>query len=203
MKISRDNQHQRGSQYVEKSGHGQITVLLDRPFQTKLDKRRTAKFTRTAESMLRDVIELKQVALWHVCKIRIDQACEAAAEGMARQPKAPRIISIRRDQIFIRHSSRAHNITADFASTILRIIVVRSGIASNEWWNVPRTEFQRMQAIRACVAATVRRDLKEPVAPVERFHEERVTFRWRRYLLLTYHLLQNNYSYSPFVYELI
>ena len=32
-----------------------------------------------------------------------------------------------------------------------------------------------MQAIRACVAATVRRDLKEPV-----------TFRWRRFLLLTY-----------------
>ena len=43
-----------------------------------------------------------------------------------------------------------------------------------------------MQAIRACVAATVRRDLKEPVAPVERSHEERVTFRWRRFLLLTY-----------------
>ena len=45
---------------------------------------------------------------------------------------------------------------------------------------------QRMQAIRACVAATVRRDLKEPVAPVERSHEERITFRWRRFLLLTY-----------------
>ena len=43
-----------------------------------------------------------------------------------------------------------------------------------------------MQAIRACVAATVRRDLKEPIAPVERSHEERVTFRWRRILLLTY-----------------
>ena len=43
-----------------------------------------------------------------------------------------------------------------------------------------------MQAIRACVAATVRRDLKEPVAPVEGSHEERVTFRWRRFLLLTY-----------------
>ena len=43
-----------------------------------------------------------------------------------------------------------------------------------------------MQAIRACVAATVRRDQKEPVAPVETSHEERVTFRWRRFLLLTY-----------------
>ena len=43
-----------------------------------------------------------------------------------------------------------------------------------------------MQAIRACVAATVRRDLREPLAPVERSHEESVTFRWRRFLLLTY-----------------
>ena len=43
-----------------------------------------------------------------------------------------------------------------------------------------------MQASRACVAATVRRDLKEPVAPVERSHEEGVAFRWRRFLLLTY-----------------
>ena len=43
-----------------------------------------------------------------------------------------------------------------------------------------------MRAIRACVAATVRRDLKEPVAPVERSHEERITFRWRRFLLLTH-----------------
>ena len=43
-----------------------------------------------------------------------------------------------------------------------------------------------MQAIRACVAAIVRRDLKEPVVPVERSHEERATFRWRRFLFLTY-----------------
>ena len=46
-----------------------------------------------------------------------------------------------------------------------------------------------MQAIRACVAATVRRDLKEPLAPVERSHEERVTLRWRRFLLLAYLML--------------
>ena len=49
-----------------------------------------------------------------------------------------------------------------------------------------KNSVQRMQAIRACVAATVRRDLKEPVAQVERSHEERVTFRWRRFPLLTY-----------------
>ena len=41
--------------------------------------------------MSRDVIELKQAALWHGGKILIDQASEAAAEGMVRQPKAPQI----------------------------------------------------------------------------------------------------------------
>ena len=51
-----------------------------------------------------------------------------------------------------------------------------------------------MQAIRACVAATVRRDLKEPVAPVERSHEERVTFRWRRFLLLTFLALRRKFA---------
>ena len=61
------------------------------PFQMKPDRRRTNKFTSTAGPMLRDVIELKQAALWHGGKIRIDQACEAAAEGMVRQPKALRI----------------------------------------------------------------------------------------------------------------
>ena len=43
-----------------------------------------------------------------------------------------------------------------------------------------------MHAIRACVAATVLRDLKEPVAPIERSCEERVTFPWNRFLLLTF-----------------
>ena len=46
---------------------------------------------------------------------------------------------------------------------------------------------QRMQAIRACAAATVRPRLERASGvPVERSHEERVTFRWRRFLLLTY-----------------
>ena len=42
-----------------------------------------------------------------------------------------------------------------------------------------------MQAIRACVAATVRRDLEESTISVGS-HEERVTFRWRRFLLNTH-----------------
>ena len=61
------------------------------PFKTKRDRRRTTELTSTTGSMLRDVIELKQAALWHGGKIRIDQACEAAAESMVRQPKALRI----------------------------------------------------------------------------------------------------------------
>ena len=61
------------------------------PFQAKLNKRHATKFTSTAGPMFRDVIELKQAALWHGGKIRIDQACEVAAEGMVRQPKASRI----------------------------------------------------------------------------------------------------------------
>ena len=43
-----------------------------------------------------------------------------------------------------------------------------------------------MQATRACVAATVRRDLGGPVASIEKSRKERVNFRWRRFLLLTY-----------------
>ena len=64
----------------------------------KPDRRRTTKLTSTAEPMVRDVIELKQAALWHGGKIRIDQACEAAAESMVRQPKTLRI-SFRSEEI--------------------------------------------------------------------------------------------------------
>ena len=39
------------------------------------------------------------------------------------------------------------------------------------------------QAIRSCVAATVRRDLRVAVTTTTRSREERVTFRWRRFLL--------------------
>ena len=60
-------------------------------FQARLNKRRATKVTIKAEPLSRDVIELKQAALWHGGKTRIDQACEAAAEGVARQPNASRI----------------------------------------------------------------------------------------------------------------
>ena len=49
------------------------------------------------------------------------------------------------------------------------------------WKNI----VHRMQATRACVAATVRRDLGGPVASIERSRKERVNYWWRRFLLLT------------------
>ena len=91
LKIGRHNHPQRSSQYVENQVMVKSPSCWIDPFQTKLDKRRTTKLTTTAEPMLRDVIELKQTALWHGGNIRIDQASKAAAEDMVRQPKAPRI----------------------------------------------------------------------------------------------------------------
>ena len=66
------------------------------PFQMKPDRRRTTNLTSTAGPMLRDVIELKQAALWHGSKIRIDQACEAAAEFGETTESTSNFISIRR-----------------------------------------------------------------------------------------------------------
>ena len=142
LKISRDNHPQRSSHYVENQVMVKSPSCWIDPFQAKLDKRRTTKLTSTAEAMSREVIELKQAALWHGGKIRIDQARKAAAEGMMRQPKVPRI-SFRSEEI--NSSSVKHQECATSSQTlpppIMRIIVVRSGIASNEWWNVSRTEF--------------------------------------------------------------
>ena len=90
-KICRDDHPQRSSQYVENQVMVKSPPCWIDPFQMKPDRRRTTKLTSTAESMLRDVIELKQAALWNGGKFRIDQACEAAAEGMVRQPEALRI----------------------------------------------------------------------------------------------------------------
>ena len=91
LKISCGDHPQRSPQYVENQVMVKSPSYWTDPFQAKLDKRRTTKITRTAEPLSRDVIELKQDALWHGGKIRIDQASAAAAEGMVRQPKVPRI----------------------------------------------------------------------------------------------------------------
>ena len=128
-KISRNNHPQRSSHYVENQVMVKSPSCWTDPFQAKLSKRRTTEITRTAEPLLRDVIELKQAALWHGGKIRIDQASEVAAEGMARQPKAPRI-SFRSEEVSsssVKHQQRA--ISSQTLHTIMRIIVVRSGIA--------------------------------------------------------------------------
>ena len=91
LKISRGDHPQRSSQYVENQVMVKSPSCWIDPFHAKLDKRRTTKITRTAGRFPRDVVEMKQAALWHGGKIRVDQASEAAAEGLARQPKVPRI----------------------------------------------------------------------------------------------------------------
>ena len=91
LKISRGGHPQRSSHHIENQLMVKSPSCWTDPFQAKLDKRRTTKITRTAEPLSRDVIELKQAALWHGGKVCIDQASEAAAEGMSRQPKARRI----------------------------------------------------------------------------------------------------------------
>ena len=109
LKISRGDHPQRISHYVENQVMVKSPSCWIDPFQAKLDKRRTTKITRTAEPLSRDVIELKHAALWHGGNIRVDQASEAAAEGMARQPKAPRISfrSERTSSSSVTHQERA------------------------------------------------------------------------------------------------
>ena len=96
---------------------------------------------------------------------------------MVRQPKALRISFQSEEARSLSGSHQEHTKslqTSHSASCVS--IVVRSGIASNEWWNVSENKSSTgCKRFRACVAATVRRDLKEPVAPVERSHEERLT----------------------------
>ena len=64
-KISRDNHPQRSSKYIENQVVVKSPSCWIDPFQLKPDRLRTTKLTSTAEPMLRDVIELKQAALWH------------------------------------------------------------------------------------------------------------------------------------------
>ena len=187
LKISRDSHPQRSSQYVENQ------VMVKSPscwidhFQTQFDNRRTTKLTRTAEPMLRDIIELKQAALWHGGNIRIDQASEAAAEDVVRQSKTHRI-SFRSEGT--RALSGTHLEHTKSPQTSHSVSCVSSSSAG-ELPQMSCGSCREQSSTDAsdssmCGGATVRRDLKEPVAPVERSHEERVTFRWRRFLLLTH-----------------
>ena len=65
LKISRDDHPQRSSQYVENQVIVKSPSCSIDPFQMKPDRRRTTNLSSSAEPMLRDVIELKQAALWH------------------------------------------------------------------------------------------------------------------------------------------
>ena len=138
-KISRDNHHQRSSEYVENQVMVKSPSCWIDPFQMKPDRRRTTKLTSTAGPMSRDVIELKQAALWHGGKIRIDQACEAAAAGMVRQPKALRI-SFRSEgtsSSSVTHQERSISSQTSHPPSCAAELPRMSG------GNVSRTEFNR------------------------------------------------------------
>ena len=150
------------------------------PSQMKPDRRRTTKLTSTAEPMLRDVIELKQAALWYGGKIRIDQACEAAAEGMVRQPKAPRI-SFRSEetrsltgthQEHTKSPQTSHSASCVSSPSAVELPQMSGGTCREQ----SSTDVSNSSMCGGNCASR----------PVERSHEERVTFRWRRFLLLTY-----------------
>ena len=104
---------------------------------------------------------------------------------MVRQPKALRI-SFRSEEVRALSGTHQEHTKSLQTSHLASCISSPSAVELPHMSGGTCREQSSTEAIRACVAATVRRDLKEPVAPVERSHEERVTFRWRRFLLVTY-----------------
>ena len=188
LNICRGDHPQRSSQYVENQVIVKSPSWWTDPFQARLDKRRTTERTRTEKPLLRDVIELKQAARWHGGKIRIDQASEAAAEGMMRQPKVPRI-SFRSE---INSSSVKHQ----ECSTSSQTLHPPSCASSSSAVELPHMSggngCKRFEHVwqQLCVAT------KEPVVPVERSHEERRP-SWLR-ASLTVDLLATGYVNSPY-----
>ena len=186
LKISRGNP-QRSSQYVESQVMVKSPSCWIDTFQTKLDKRRITQITRTAEPMLRDTIELKQAALWHGGTIRIDQGSEAAAEDMVRQPKTHRILFRTEGTRSLFGTHQEHTISPQTSHTPPCVssssaveLPQMSGGTCREQSSTDASDSSM------CGSNFVSRPERAPVAPVERSQEEMVTFRWRRFLLLTY-----------------
>ena len=82
-KSKRHDHHQCSYQYMEKITSCSSVCWTD-PFPVQNDQRRTTMVTTSVNSPSNDVIELKQVALWHGDRQRINRANEAAAEGIVR-----------------------------------------------------------------------------------------------------------------------
>ena len=155
-------------------------------FQAKLDKRLTTKITSTAGPLLRDVIELKQAALWHGGKIRIDQACEAAAEGMARQPKSPRI-SFRSEEVrALSGTHQEHTIspqTSHLASCTSSSFAVELPQMSG---GTCREQSSTDASDSSMCGSNCASRLDRASGSSQKTSRRMVTFRWRRFLLLTY-----------------
>ena len=130
--LDRCDHPQRSSHYIENQVVVKSPSCWTDPFQARLNRRRATKVTITAEPLSRDVIEVKQAAPWHGGKTRIDQASEAAAEGVARQPKASRI-PFRLERISsssVLHQERATSSQTSHPPSCA------SSSSSNEWRNV-------------------------------------------------------------------
>ena len=136
------------------------------------------KPTSTAGPMLRDVIELKQAALWHGGKIRIDQACEAAAEGMVRQPTALRI-SFRSQGT--RSLSGTHQEHTKSLQTLLSASCVSSSSAVELLQMSGRTCREQSSTDASdssmCGGNCASRPERTSRLQSKRSHEEKVTFR--------------------------
>ena len=82
-KSKRHDHHQRSSQCMENLTNHPPMCWID-PFPLQNVQRRPTKIAPAVEPISQDVIELKQVALWHGDRRCINQATEAAAEGVMK-----------------------------------------------------------------------------------------------------------------------
>ena len=87
QKSKRHDHHQRSSQYMENSTNHSLMCWID-SFSCANDQRRPTKIAPAVEPISQDVNELKQVAVWHGDRRCINQANEAAAEGVMTENRS-------------------------------------------------------------------------------------------------------------------
>ena len=155
------------------------------PFQMKPDRRRTTKITKTAEPMSRDVIELKQAPLWHGGKILIDQACEAAAEGMVRQPKALRI-SFRSEEVGALSGTHQEHTKSLQTSHLASCISSPSAVELSQMSGRTCREQNLTDASDSSMCGSNCASRPGRACSSSRKISRGKTFRWRPFLLLTY-----------------
>ena len=139
------------------------------PFLGESKQQRPTNVAPT-ELLSLDINELAQAALWHW-----EQRCIAQANGATAEAVVGPLPGFRSQfDHFAKPARTKFCVTTVHIQSTLRFV---------------RIQTRSMQAIRSCVVATVRRDLRELVTPTQRPREERVTSRWRRLLLLAHLVL--------------